>query len=284
MNNQRGSILIVTTGFVLVFTLLGIASLHFAGLQNELAEKRRFSLEAFWLADGALEIAKEKLPDLIDVEIQLDDDSRSYDVQSALVPGFADRWLVESTGYVLGEQRSIEAELRLAGIPPDAITSKEPLEPPDDIDIDPELIGEDPDLNFINLFNTTQEEVVEHIDEGGVIFTEIVSDSAEITFDYTEGRYLVLIDASQANALGITPDVEIVSLDVDGTTIHAILWIEGNINLINPDIEGTVFINGTPQLSGEGSINFSQDVVDTVVSNLGLNVTGNLKIISWKEI
>lgn len=57
MNDKKGSILVVTIGFVLVFTLLGFGSLHYAYVQNEVVEKEKASAEAFWLADGALQMA-----------------------------------------------------------------------------------------------------------------------------------------------------------------------------------------------------------------------------------
>lgn len=61
IKNNRGSILIVTLSFVLVFTLLGFGSIHYAYVQNEIVEKEKASAEAFWLADGAIEMAFNKL-------------------------------------------------------------------------------------------------------------------------------------------------------------------------------------------------------------------------------
>lgn len=55
INNENGSILVVTLAFVLVFTLLGFGSLHHVFVQNEIAEKEKASAKAFWLADGIAE-------------------------------------------------------------------------------------------------------------------------------------------------------------------------------------------------------------------------------------
>ncbi|MBN1869049.1 MAG: hypothetical protein JW847_00515 [Candidatus Omnitrophica bacterium] len=67
--NNRGSVLCLTLALVLVFLLLGLASIHNAGGQNLDAERRQASLEAFWLADAGVEVARSKLalatPDLI---------------------------------------------------------------------------------------------------------------------------------------------------------------------------------------------------------------------------
>ncbi len=57
IKNNRGSIMIITMGFVLVFTMLGLGSLHHAGLQNEMAEKLKFSNQAYWRAEAGIQKA-----------------------------------------------------------------------------------------------------------------------------------------------------------------------------------------------------------------------------------
>ena len=65
MNNKKGSILVLVLTFILIFTMLGLTSIHYAGLQNEDSEKRAASAQAFWYADGAIEYAKTKIQNLI---------------------------------------------------------------------------------------------------------------------------------------------------------------------------------------------------------------------------
>ena len=55
MKNERGSILIITVGFVLVFTLLGFAAIYLATVENEAAVKRIDSTKAFWLAEAGIQ-------------------------------------------------------------------------------------------------------------------------------------------------------------------------------------------------------------------------------------
>ncbi len=59
--NKNGSVLTITLVFVIVFMIMGLAVIHHAGLQLTAAEDREASIEAFWLADGAVEIALGKL-------------------------------------------------------------------------------------------------------------------------------------------------------------------------------------------------------------------------------
>ena len=44
--------LVITVSFALIFTMLGLASLHLAGVYNEQAEKQKSSLKAFGLLTG----------------------------------------------------------------------------------------------------------------------------------------------------------------------------------------------------------------------------------------
>jgi len=54
MANNRGTILPITLGFALVFTMLGTASLYMSTLQSEAQEKQVLSQKAFWLAEAGL--------------------------------------------------------------------------------------------------------------------------------------------------------------------------------------------------------------------------------------
>jgi Tfp pilus assembly protein PilX len=57
MRNQRGSILVATLGFVLVFTLFGFGSLYLSSMQSEDAEKKAGSNKSFWSAEAGLQKA-----------------------------------------------------------------------------------------------------------------------------------------------------------------------------------------------------------------------------------
>ena len=61
IRRKKGSILVVTLAFMLVFTLLGFWSIHYSFTQNEIAEKEKASAEAFWMADGAIEMEYENV-------------------------------------------------------------------------------------------------------------------------------------------------------------------------------------------------------------------------------
>ena len=54
-NHTKGSVLAITTGFVLTFTLLGFGAMYLSGMQGVQANKQVFATQAFWLAESGVE-------------------------------------------------------------------------------------------------------------------------------------------------------------------------------------------------------------------------------------
>jgi len=57
MPNNKGSILAITIGFALVFTIFGLSAIYLSGLQGETAERQIASTQAFWLAEAGIQKA-----------------------------------------------------------------------------------------------------------------------------------------------------------------------------------------------------------------------------------
>ena len=62
IKNEKGSILVITSGFVLAFTMLGLAGLYMAGQENEMADRLRASTQALWLAEAGIERTRATFP------------------------------------------------------------------------------------------------------------------------------------------------------------------------------------------------------------------------------
>ena len=54
MHNTKGSILVITMGFALIFTMLGSASIYMSTLQNETQTRQILSQKTFWLTEAGL--------------------------------------------------------------------------------------------------------------------------------------------------------------------------------------------------------------------------------------
>ncbi|MCK5178653.1 MAG: hypothetical protein KAR32_03920, partial [Candidatus Omnitrophica bacterium] len=116
LQDKQGSILVVTLGFVFVFTLLGFGSLHYAYVQNEIAEKGMASAEAFWLADGAMErackSAKEATsPSIFGYETLPNGENYYFQGTGQNLGTAAEEWNVTSNGDVRTQIRTIQAVL-----------------------------------------------------------------------------------------------------------------------------------------------------------------------------
>jgi Tfp pilus assembly protein PilX len=70
MRNTKGSILAITVGFALVFTMLGVASIHMSTLQNETQTKQILSQKAFWLAEAGAAHASSELRRRIETDLR----------------------------------------------------------------------------------------------------------------------------------------------------------------------------------------------------------------------
>lgn len=57
MRREKGSVLAITTSFVLAFTMLGFGAIYFAGLQSESVQRQAASTQAFWLAEAGVQRA-----------------------------------------------------------------------------------------------------------------------------------------------------------------------------------------------------------------------------------
>ncbi|MCK5013960.1 MAG: pilus assembly PilX N-terminal domain-containing protein [Candidatus Omnitrophica bacterium] len=108
MRNKKGSVLTVTLSLVIIFLMLGLATIHYASVQNETAERRLSSMEAFWLADAGVELARSKLnkssPTLISQadppETLGEGEYDVYSEQDPDCPTCINRWHINSQGSV----------------------------------------------------------------------------------------------------------------------------------------------------------------------------------------
>ncbi len=303
MRNEKGSILVVTLAFVLVFTLLGLASIYFAGIQNEIANKRRDSAEAFWIADGLVEQIKNQIPITIDnkdQDVVPGDDSRKFDITTNqhLESGnlFNYKWDITAVATVNKQKRKILAVVDRFDIPEDPINSNTPITdlPPS---IPPEHVNDQETITITEIIPTLREEVeaigefilVEQVAPDVVLqgtqdFVLVKVDSSPSVTIHTDNvttTKLIVIDTTESSAFGNPqPTVNFV-----GNPIRAVLVVIGDANLVNPNIDGIVFIDGQATIAGNDSdVRLDPFAVDQALSTLGaLPGEGNPKLVEWRE-
>ncbi len=308
MNNNRGSILVTTLGFALVFTFFGFSSIYVGTVQNELAEKRRSSQEAFWMADGAVQKAKSQLPGL---SVPHNENNTllgngSYDLAVVLVS--PSRWKATSKGVIGDQSRSIEAEIGRYNIE-NAITTEGTLNDdclPDGSAQISGICAQGAEFSFESIFNglskndiknlpgTTQ---YDNINGNGV--TDIPAngdlpqvtgvtyvtyagnnnDSLHVPENSSDSGFLI-IDASQSTGS--------ITFNVTGGTFHGIIWVMGDVSVTgNPSISGAMFIENSndTKIGGTANISFDASDVASAIEELGTSFTNKKPdIVSWKEI
>ena len=114
--NNQGSVLLITMIFILGFTLFGFAVMKYASMQNEDAEKRISSEQAFWMAEGGIQRASNKLPTLLANATYLDsgNNGTKFDLQSSNTG--SNQYTITSLGYspstgVYQEKRKIQSKV-----------------------------------------------------------------------------------------------------------------------------------------------------------------------------
>lgn len=260
MRNSKGSILAITVGFALVFTMLGIASIYMAGLQSETQEKQILSHQAFWLAEAGVNKAIALWPDIgyISTPEYLPSGGRGDFYFEILLAGTNERG-IRSTGTINNQSR----RLFVIAYRPDLSITNALIcngiidNPGSNPRIDPSITQESANFTFDGVFGTG---------------TTDIKNLANYTYDNTDS--VTSNDFSATSPIsGITwvtlpanttflmpPQFQgsglLVLESTGGTTIHisgtgpeefnGVIYIMGNLTFSgSPHIYGSIFVEGT---------------------------------------
>ena len=61
MKNAKGLALPMTLGLMVFCSMLGLGAIEYGGMQGQVAAKKEYSAASLWLADGAVELARQRL-------------------------------------------------------------------------------------------------------------------------------------------------------------------------------------------------------------------------------
>ena len=303
MRNNKGSVMIITMGFILIFTLLGIASLHLAGIQNQSAAKRIFSTGAFWLADGAIQRAKSRLPGVLVNATGVAWSNGNYDI--AVVTKGTSRWKATAKATVSNQVRTIEAEIANYDIL-DAITTTGTINdscvPAGSAQINGNCV-QGAQFTFESVFNGLSKQDIKNLatlydnfDLRNIPKSNTINSVTGVTFvtfqgnkkeslhvpTNSSGSGFLIIDASG--------NTNTVTFDVTGGVFNGIIWLIGNnVSMTgNPNINGAIFIDASNQdtkLGGTATVTFSSTAVAGAISDIGSTLTSKKPtIVSWREI
>lgn len=306
MRNKHGSVLVITLGFVVAFTLLGMASLHYAMVQNEETERQKASMEAFWLADGAVEKAK-ALPSLIpktEPPIYLNnkqgetDVNRFYDVHSRVKQDRKFRLEILAYGKVNGQSRYIKAELDRLNFPDyPFVTTQQPINEP----IPPKIVEKIDHFDATACdaeFSDDKEKFDENFAKnfvGAACVNIKQSQHVKIPAPNTsvEKVNVLVIDVTEVNKLDNGTFVPVIEFQ---GPINGIVYVKGNLKFLenNLKITGELIVDGQVEFikglnQNEPEIVYNAQIVDNALSltpqYFSPESFGNsMKIISWEEV
>ena len=314
--------MIVTLGFIVVFTLLGVAVMHLAGAQNDVAVKQSFSTEAFWLADGVVERIRNKImaqADLpaVNTPVVIDSEHFYQISQLSLSPGYSHRWDAVTQGTVHGQLRTIKAIISEFHVI-DALVATGSINAGCAPDGSAEILGtcrQDPSITLLNVFGLTYNN--DHVNPPTLSYgaTNIPVDYSYTGSNYGNQVYSGVAVITSSSTVHNTSGNEITNTAADpvfliidcscppsnptcnppndcykstaNNPLHGIVWVIGNVDMQGtPEINGALFVqngNLSGQLNGNNLIEYDESVINTVLSNIGGGILKEPAIVSWKE-
>lgn len=305
MKNSRGSVLVATIGFVLVFTLFGFSSIFLSNVQSDATNRQVASTQAFWLAEAGINRAITLYP-FTGLNLPYSDNSLANDFAN---PNWSYSFKIEAVGgeayhiKSLGAEGSIKRKIEVDAIKThyiieNVITAAGYV---DTVVVgDTEIIGKieecvdfyDPDL-FGDVFNRTKEEisaVANHVPPNNNPDqdpTDGFLGISGVTWITNPGTPLMITDTGSWQGSGIL--IVDGDLKITGGSFDGIIWVTGNLRVDgNPPINGTIFVEGDEDIvitRGTSNIKYCLEAIEAALGLLegyGTSIY-KLTVQSWKE-
>lgn len=276
MRGSKGSILAITMGFTLIFTMLGTASIYISTLHTETQEKQILSQQAFWLAEAGVNKAISLLPSTTPFNGNLG--NGSYNVPTISVSGI-NQWTIDSIGTAQNQNRHIQVEvfkldtsnvdspITCNGGEDDNCVTQMPNSTINGVPAEEGQV-----LDFFTIFGVTMESVYAAADN---IYTGNQNNPLPVDdITWVAGDLRVQSGWRGSGLLIVDGDMRI-----DGGIFDGIIWVTGNIAMINAastNINGAIFVEGTEEIKVTGDA--------TVGYDSGSVADAGTVILAWREI
>lgn len=286
MRTSKGSVLVITIGFALVFTMLGSASIYMSTLQSETQEKQILSQQAFWLAEAGVQRAFFNLtappptPTNITFQEELGNGSYNYSIQNITNV----RWHIKSIGTVNNINRTVEADVGANII--DAITTTGSLASPGGGGLSDQIFPngsyqQNATFTFQDIFRMNETNM------SGISTSNPDSGNNPVTTDgviwVKPGDVKITGNWNHSGIMVVNGD-----LDMEGGHFSGVIWVNGNCKMINGNdlVDGAIFVNdtnGQTKITGSSAINFNTTSIDNAFSNINASYPIVHNLIFWHE-
>jgi hypothetical protein len=305
MKKARGAVLAITVGFIAVFTMFGVSSIYLSGLQNQFADQKIFSAQAFWLAEAGINRA------IRDFSVVPQTNPFNSTTDTEIVRGYGavpdiyrydvifvtdmEPWIISSTGTVgpvssSSQVRKVEiSAIRALDQIDTIIKCGGPLDEQGDSEITGKKESEvavNDDL-FYDLFNLRQSDFKVSPSTQILPFGNDPPGVAGSTWIDCGGNELRITSTSWTGSGLLVVDGD---LKITGGAFNGIIWVKGDLRIDgNPPIAGSIFVEGKVTLNVGGTPNIVYDIaaIELALSSLAAPPTYGYKLQlvpgSWKE-
>lgn len=297
MRNSKGSILAITVGFTLIFTMLGTASIYISTLHRETQEKQILSHQAFWLAEAGINRSVVTVPPLPFVSQPLGDGT--YTVTVTNDPLDSTIYTVRSTGWMNNSiaqeekvKKTVEVKLKKRGLY--AINSTTISSGNLTLNGHPTISCSNQtgctnttsynnftDPNFFqSIFGLTWDQMKPLVTNINPKQTppnnETAWSNGTMTVNGWSGSGILIVNSDNSTMSG--------NLTMSGeSSFHGIIWVQnGDFTLNgNNEIDGAIFVNGNITMDGTSAkAYYNTTSILAALGNLGWV---NYSVIHWEE-
>jgi len=315
--NKRGIALIVAFMVIVVLTTFSLVIFVRSMSERSIAQRYVESTQAFWLAEAGVNRALKELKADYSVssgnckwETNLGAGRYCVDLGDKDING---RRTLTAYGYVpfttpARAERKISVLVESSGSNPSnpelityAIETTGTLRITGSVDIHPSGSShQNSNLTFEEVFGMTEDQVkaiaISAQDQGaGHVYTNPPANQQPVNgitwVDLTgSNKYSISSNWSGSGLLIVNSNGNDVALDISGAwTFTGMIWVTGRVKISGtPVINGAIFakssIDAQSDFSGNATINFNSTDVSSAFSSLGGGGSGELTVLSWREI
>lgn len=304
--NKRGIALIAAFMVIVVLTILGSAIISQSVSERFIAQRYAESTQAFWLAEAGVNQALMQLKSDFDNLNGIAPNSLGqgqYSVDAIVVEGPNRR--VTAHGFIPSQaaprsERTITVLVESSGSNPSnpelidyAIETSGTLKITGSVEIEPSGSSHaNSTLTFEQVFGMTEDEVKAQANH---VYTNPPTNQQPVNgitwVDITGGnKYSISSNWSGSGLLIVNGNGNDVTLEISGGwEFTGMIWVNGRIKISGTaEIEGAIFarssIDAESSLSGNAEIEFDSSKVSDAFSLLGAGGSGELTVLSWREI
>lgn len=277
--NNSGAILALVVIVLVIVNTLGVGLLSQSAMNAIEVVRKVQSNQAFWVAEGGLEVAISYFPDVPETN-SLSGPLGEGGYNVTITPISAYRWTIESEGIVNIATRRIRVE-----IGPDAtivMTVSGDLTVGGTASVDGD-VERHTTPSFEGFFGVTKEEMQNNATYEYTNPSNNQTPVEQITWVNEDDKFKITEEGWEGSGIMVVDG----DLEIQGGTFDGVIWVVGSLDISgNTVINGAIFVEGsaTVGITGTAEISFDHSAISDAFSDLGtLPELPEPVVLSWQE-